>query len=118
MAAKAGQPLVLVLPFQVNAGPDMPDASRDVPQLIVSQLEQNGLKAVPMNRARALFERSGDNSIDLATAAALGAKPAPNWSFTAASINWATASPWTPAWCPWSRAKPCPPVLSAIPWWL
>ncbi|WP_418503668.1 POTRA domain-containing protein, partial [Desulfovibrio sp.] len=72
MAAKAGQPLVLVLPFQVNAGPDMPDASRDVPQLIVSQLEQNGLKAVPMNRARALFERSGDNSIDLATARRLG----------------------------------------------
>ena len=72
LAAKAGQPLVLVLPFQVNAGPDMPDASRDVPQLIVSQLEQNGLKAVPMNRARALFERSGDNSIDLATARRLG----------------------------------------------
>ena len=70
MAAKAGQPLVLVLPFQVNAGPEMPDASRDVPQLIVSQLEQNGLKAVPMNRARTLFERSGDNSIDLATAVA------------------------------------------------
>ena len=72
MAAEAGQPLVLVLPFQVNAGPDMPNASRDVPQLIASQLEQNGLKAVPMNRARALFERSGDNTIDLAAARRLG----------------------------------------------
>lgn len=71
-AAKEPQPpLVLVLPFEVNAGPEMPDASRDVPQLIVGQLEQNGLKAVPMSRARDLLKSSG-GAIDLATARRLG----------------------------------------------
>ena len=30
---------VLVLPFQVTAGPSMPNASRDVPQQIIDQLE-------------------------------------------------------------------------------
>lgn len=71
-AADAAQsPLVLVLPFQVNAGPEMPDASRDVPQIIATQLEQNGLKVVPMSRARELQRRDGE-TIDLATARRLG----------------------------------------------
>ena len=48
--AKAAQgPLVLVLPFQVNAGPDMPNAARDVPQIIADQLKQNGMN-VPGTR--------------------------------------------------------------------
>ncbi|MDR3361926.1 MAG: outer membrane protein assembly factor BamA [Desulfovibrio sp.] len=54
-AAAEQPPLVLVLPFQVNAGPEMPNARNDVPQQIVSQLENSGIKAVPMNRARALL---------------------------------------------------------------
>lgn len=71
-AADAVQsPLVLVLPFQVNAGPEMPDASRDVPRIIATQLEQNGLKVVPMSRARELQRRGGE-TIDLATARRLG----------------------------------------------
>ncbi|WP_366522959.1 POTRA domain-containing protein, partial [Desulfovibrio sp.] len=71
-AANAGQPTVLVLPFQANAGPDMPDASRDVPQLIITNLEQNGLKAVPMSRASSLLRASGSETVDLAAARRLG----------------------------------------------
>ena len=72
LAANAGQPTVLVLPFQANAGPDMPDASRDVPQLIITNLEQNGLRAVPLSRASGLLRASGGETIDLATARRLG----------------------------------------------
>ena len=63
---------VLVLPFQVNAGPEMPQAAQDVPQSIVNQLGQQGLEAVPMRQSRNLFQSSGDGSIDLATARRLG----------------------------------------------
>ena len=70
--AEAAQgPLVLVLPFQVNAGPEMPNAARDVPQIIVDQLKQNGMNVVPMNAARQLQQSHGEN-IDLATARVLG----------------------------------------------
>ncbi|GAB1254437.1 outer membrane protein assembly factor BamA [Desulfovibrio falkowii] len=64
-------PLVLVLPFQVNAGPEMPNAAQDVPQIITDQLKQSGMRVVPMNTARQL-QRSSGETIDLATARALG----------------------------------------------
>ena len=51
-AMAAEGPLVLVLPFQVNAGPEMPNASQDLPQMIADQLGQNGMRAVPMATAR------------------------------------------------------------------
>ncbi|MFT4302919.1 MAG: outer membrane protein assembly factor BamA [Desulfovibrio sp.] len=70
-AGAAQGPLVLVLPFQVNAGPEMPNAARDVPQIIADQLKQNGMSVVPMNAARQLQQSRGEN-IDLATARALG----------------------------------------------
>ena len=72
-AVAAEGPLVLVLPFQVNAGPEMPNASQDVPQAIADQLKQNGMRTVPMETARVLQRNSGD-SIDLATARELGRK--------------------------------------------
>ena len=34
---------VLVLPFQVTAGPEMPNAARDVPQIIGTEMQQRGL---------------------------------------------------------------------------
>ena len=67
----AGQ-TVLVLPFQAHAGPEMPNAAQDVPQLICDQLAQNGLQVIPMDRSRALFTRGGTGSIDLAEARRLG----------------------------------------------
>ena len=72
-AVAAEGALVLVLPFQVNAGPEMPNASQDVPQAIADQLKQNGMRTVPMETARVLQRNSGE-SIDLATARELGRK--------------------------------------------
>lgn len=72
LAANAGQPTVLVLPFQANAGPDMPNASRDVPQLIITSLEQNGLRAVPLSRATGLLRAANGETVDLAAARRLG----------------------------------------------
>ncbi|WP_296304706.1 outer membrane protein assembly factor BamA [uncultured Desulfovibrio sp.] len=71
-AARAAGQTVLVLPFQANAGPEMPNASRDVPQLICDQLAQNGLTPIPMDKARGLLARGGNGSIDLAEARRLG----------------------------------------------
>ena len=72
-AMAAEGPLVLVLPFQVNAGPELPNASQDLPQMIADQLGQNGMRAVPMATARQL-QRSSGESLDLATARELGRK--------------------------------------------
>ena len=72
-AMAAEGPLVLVLPFQVNAGPELPNASQDLPQMIADQLKQNGMRAVPMETAR-LLQRTSGESIDLATARELGRK--------------------------------------------
>lgn len=68
---RAASTTVLVLPFQVNTGPEMPNAARDVPQQIVDQLSAQGLTPVPMSRARAIFAAEG-GVIDLAKARALG----------------------------------------------
>ena len=62
---------VLVLPFQVNAGPEMPNAAQDVPQQIIDQLSAHGLKPVPLSRARSIFAAEG-GVIDLAKARKLG----------------------------------------------
>ncbi len=71
-AARAAEPpLVLVLPFQVNAGPDMPDAADHVPQAIATQMEQHGMKVVPLAAAAQLQRKNGE-TIDLAAARALG----------------------------------------------
>ena len=65
-------PVVLVLPFQVNVK-SMPDASRDVPQSIISQLQKNGLRTVSLEKARDL-QRSNGETINLVTARLLGRK--------------------------------------------
>lgn len=63
---------VLVLPFQANAGPDMPDASAQVPQMIISQLQSDGMTVIPLARAESLLRSSGSRDIDLAAARRLG----------------------------------------------
>lgn len=70
--ADAAGRTVLVLPFQATAGPEMPNASQDVPQLICDQLAQNGLSPIPMDKARGLLARGGNGSVDLAEARRLG----------------------------------------------
>ena len=62
---------VLVLPFQVTAGPEMPNAARDVPQIIGTEMQQRGLSVIPMDKARSLLSSRG-GSIDMAAARVLG----------------------------------------------
>ena len=62
---------VLVLPFQVTAGPSMPNANRDVPQQIIDQLQARGFEPVSLASARSLL-RGSEESIDLARARMLG----------------------------------------------
>ena len=64
---------VLVLPFQVTAGPEMPNAARDVPQIIGTEMQQRGLSVIPMDKARSLLSSRG-GSIDMAAARELGKK--------------------------------------------
>lgn len=76
MAAQAladDPPLVLVLPFQVDSSADMPDAASRVPQTIITQLQEQKLRVLPLEEARAL-QRSNGESVDLVTARLLGRK--------------------------------------------
>ncbi|MDR2572861.1 MAG: outer membrane protein assembly factor BamA [Desulfovibrio sp.] len=67
----AQNPPVLVLPFQANAGPELPNASQNIPGIITEQIKQKGLAAVPMSRASALLRDSG-GGINLASAREMG----------------------------------------------
>lgn len=71
-AASATTPTVLILPFQANAGPDMPDAATHVPQMIADSLRDKGLSVVPMSSASSILRQSGTASIDLGIARRLG----------------------------------------------
>lgn len=68
----ASAPAVLVLPFQANAGPDLPNAEMSVPEMITRHLQEQGVNAIPMNRAQAILRQSNTSSIDLSLARRLG----------------------------------------------
>lgn len=63
---------VLVLPFQANAGPDLPNAQQAIPEMILRHLRDAGLSVVPMNRATALLRQSNLETVNLETARRLG----------------------------------------------
>lgn len=63
---------VLVLPFEANVGPDMPGAGTQAQQLIIDQLQRQGLSPVAFGRAAALMRQYRGETIDLATARRLG----------------------------------------------
>ncbi|MDR3358647.1 MAG: outer membrane protein assembly factor BamA [Desulfovibrio sp.] len=69
----AQNPPVLILPFQANTGPELPNASQSVPDVIAVQLKQRGLAVVPQGRSAALLRGAGGN-VNLATARELGRK--------------------------------------------
>lgn len=71
-AASSTNPSVLVLPFQANAGPEMPNADSAVPQMIIENLRDKGINVIGMQRAESILRQSGSSSIDLATARRLG----------------------------------------------
>lgn len=70
-AGKQAEPLVLVLPFQINAGEDMAQLTSELPRLVGSRLAAKGFRVVPAARAGAAAQ--GRGSLDLATARELAA---------------------------------------------
>lgn len=70
MALAAEKAQVLILPFEVTAGPAMPNAKNDVPETIAGSLRGSGMTVVPMSTARNILGRN--RTIDLATARRLG----------------------------------------------
>ncbi len=72
LAAQASGSLVLVLPYQVNAGEDMDSLKQDVPQLLIGNLQSQGVRVVPMDRARYLLNTSKIETLDLQGARRLG----------------------------------------------
>ena len=58
-------PLVLVLPYQVNVGLEMSNLNEELPQLISERLKAQGLRVVPVARARSLLRQRDVESMDL-----------------------------------------------------
>ena len=70
--AKAEKQTVLVLPFGIQAGPELPDAKNAVPQSIIKKLEAQGMEVVPLDKAKAMIRQGNFQSINQATAHELG----------------------------------------------
>lgn len=66
-------PLVLVLPYQINAGSDLNRMRQDLPQLISERLKALGLRVVPIRQARELLQTRNVETLDLAEARKLAA---------------------------------------------
>ena len=62
---------VLVLPFQAEAGPDVPNASQSIPEQINTQLQAQSLEVIPFAQAKSVLEKNG-GTIDLAKARMMG----------------------------------------------
>ncbi len=69
---RADENTVLVLPFGIQAGPEIPDAKDMVPQRIIDRLRAQGMRTVPMERARGLLQNANLTTINLAIAQQLG----------------------------------------------
>lgn len=71
-ASTSSSPAVLVLPFQANAGPELPNAQQAIPEMILRHMQDQGLSVVPMQRATALLRQSNLETVNLETARRLG----------------------------------------------
>ena len=71
-AAQAKGETVLVLPFAVQAGPELPDAVHAVPMSIVEKLAAQGMRPLSMEKSTAIYRESGLKTLDLAAARQLG----------------------------------------------
>ena len=73
-AAQApGKPLVLVLPYQVNAAQDAGQIQADLPALIHTQLQNAGFRVAPVMQGRALLRNRDVETLDVAEARKLAA---------------------------------------------
>ncbi len=69
LAAEAGgegTPVIMVLPFQMNAGQELDRLPADFPAAVVRSLESRGLKVVPMSTVEKLIQKRGVTGLDLA----------------------------------------------------
>ncbi len=71
-AAQASGPQVLIVPYQVNAGDDMAYLRDDVPKLLLERLQSQGIRVVPMARARSILDQQNVETLDLQTARRMG----------------------------------------------
>ena len=71
-AAQAKGETVLVLPFAVQAGPELPDAVHAVPMSIMEKLAAQGMRPLSMEKSTAIYRESGLKTLDLAAARQLG----------------------------------------------
>lgn len=65
------EPLVLVLPFQINGGPEMATMNEELPKLIAERLKMQGMRVVPSATAANLLKKRNVETLDLAEARAL-----------------------------------------------
>ncbi|MEG2173338.1 MAG: outer membrane protein assembly factor BamA, partial [Desulfovibrionaceae bacterium] len=65
------EPLVLVLPFQINGGPELSAMNEELPKLMAERLKLQGLRVVPAATAAALLKKKNVETLDLAEARAL-----------------------------------------------
>lgn len=66
-------PLVLVLPYQVNVGPEMESMKQDWSTLLADRIRARGMRVVPIQQARAILREGNVGTLDLAKAQQLGA---------------------------------------------
>ncbi len=71
-AAQDTSPQVLIVPYQVNAGDDMAYLRDDVPKLLLERLQNQGIRVVPMARARSILDQQNVETLDLQTARRMG----------------------------------------------
>ncbi len=73
-AQAASKPLVLVLPYQVNAGPELTSLTLELPQIVVEQLQKKDVRVLTMTEARKLLRKDDIQDVDMAMARTLGKK--------------------------------------------
>lgn len=65
------EPLVLILPFQINGGPEMSAMSEEFPKLMAERLKMQGLRVVSGPMASTLMKKRNVDTLDLTEARAL-----------------------------------------------
>ncbi len=69
---QAAEKTVLVLPFGIQAGSEMPNAKETIPQTIIEKLQAQGMKTVSMERSIDLLSSANLTTINLPMAHQLG----------------------------------------------
>lgn len=66
--AATGDPVIAVLPFQVNAGEDLAYLADSLPELLIDRLNAQGIETVPYSEIRDVIQREGVTELNVQTA--------------------------------------------------